>query len=938
MNTIKAAFLAGGALACLGLGCTGSAPDSIRVGSYNIRNMKGDKGTVNDWDDRKGDLVDQILRLDMDVFGMQEVFPEQLDYIRSRMPEWEFVGDFRNADRVSGEASPVGYRKSRFEPLGKGTFWLSETPDVPGSKSWHTACTRVCSYLILKDRTNGAKFCFANTHTDHRSAEAREKGMLLILERMKEFGEGAPIVFVGDHNCTYASAPATAVRRHLKDARNISAAKDPGPVNTFHRWGALKDNPDYRIDYIYVSDGVEVVDFVTHDERRPGKDLLFSDHYPITATIRLPDAAPARAADAGGYSLERVSEGEAYVIDGGARIARIALGKGQSVGSFATDDGLVVRVRGDGCRTAVNLLGLGGETVTNHLLKVAATLFVPDVTRGFREDETVNLCHRRWDFRLWREVGPEPLDACVVPDMPVGTMRRIANLQVPGGSRSLEVSSTLRCLNMRTDAESASLEFRATDCEAPSGIEAVTDYRFGRHRTLAFASPFTDGAILQREMPVAVWGTADTNAEVKVSFAGRTVTAKADSQGKWKVRLPSMAASKAGRTLVAESAGARVEVRDVRVGEVWIAAGQSNMEVPVHGMRTRFRDAQGELIAGMIRKDECLRFAHAATYTWSVKPLEEICLTWAPICRDYLMSHLYASAVGTYFARELFATLDVPVAVIGAYWGGTGIEPWTPQKKPVGDPNRKRAGHAQPGALFNACLAPIAPYTVRGMIWYQGENNARKPEGYAKKMHEFYKGISGAFENPKFALVFAQIAPYADKKGKNGPAVLRLEQARFADEEPNARMAVLADVGNPTDIHPNDKRTVARRFAALALRHWYGFDRLIADSPKLNAAVADGEKVSLSFEGNGRFYSYSPDRSPAKGFELCGADGVWHPATVVNEGKGGMFSGEGIVLSAEGVAAPSRVRYLCTAPYLGTVFGAGGLPLGCFDAAVGVGR
>ena len=83
--------------------------------------------------------------------------------------------------------------------------------------------------------------------------------------------------------------------------------------------------------------------------------------------------------------------------------------------------------------------------------------------------------------------------------------------------------------NMRTGAESASLEFRATDCEAPSGIEAVTDYRFGRHRTLAFASPFTDGAILQREMPVAVWGTADSNAEVKVSFAGRTVTAKADA-------------------------------------------------------------------------------------------------------------------------------------------------------------------------------------------------------------------------------------------------------------------------------------------------------------------------------------------------------------------------------------------------------------------------
>ena len=644
------------------------------VGSYNIRNMKSDKGTVNDWDGRKVDLVDQIRRLDMDVFGLQEVFPEQLDYIRTRMPEWEFVGEFRNADRVSGEASPVGYRKSRFEAIGKGTFWLSETPEIPGSKSWNTACTRVCSYLVLKDRTSGTKFCFANTHTDHRSAEAREKGMLLVLERMKEFGEGAPIVFVGDHNCNYASAPAKAVRRILRDARNISAVKDPGPVNTFHRWGALMDDPDQRIDYIYVSEGVEVINFETHEERRQGKGLYLSDHFPITATIRLPDTARTCASDAVGYSLERVSENEARVLDGGACVARIVLDGGQSIGSFATGDGLIVRVRGDGCRIAVNLLGLNGGSVTNHLLKVAASLFVPDVSRGFREDETLNLSCRRWDFRLWKEIGTEPLDACVVPDMPVGTMRRIANLQAKGGARSLEVSSTLRCLKMRTDATAAALEFRATDCGAVSGVEAVAEYRFGRNRILAFASPFTDGAILQRDMPVAVWGMSEADAEVKVSFAGRSVVARADSRGKWEVRLPPMSACKEGRSLTAESAGARVEVRDVRVGEVWIAAGQSNMEVPVHGNRARFQDSQGELIAGMLRRDECLRFAHASMYTWSVKPLDAISLTWAPICRDYLMSHLYVSAVGAYFARELFASLDVPVAVIGTCWGGTCIE------------------------------------------------------------------------------------------------------------------------------------------------------------------------------------------------------------------------------------------------------------------------
>ena len=261
--------------------------DLLKVGSYNIRNMKSDRGTVNDWESRKTDVAGLLRKLDLDVFGLQEVLPEQLDYLRGQMPGYAFVGEFRNADRKSGEASPVCYRKDRFEAADKGTFWLSETPDIPGSKSWQTACTRVCSYLVLRDRATGRKFCFANTHTDHRSAEARERGMLLVLNRMRDFGGGAPIVFVGDHNCTRDSAPAQAVRRTLKDARDIAGLPDPGPVNSFHRWGAIRDDPSRRIDYIYVSNGIRVEDFVTHGDTRPGTDLYPSDHYPVTATIRI---------------------------------------------------------------------------------------------------------------------------------------------------------------------------------------------------------------------------------------------------------------------------------------------------------------------------------------------------------------------------------------------------------------------------------------------------------------------------------------------------------------------------------------------------------------------------------------------------------------------------------------------------------------------------
>ena len=284
-------------LAAVLSGCVSAPRELVRVGSYNIRLSKGDLGTPNAWENRKADLVALVKKLDLDAFGMQEVCPDQAAYLREQLPEFAFVGDHRGADRKSDEASPVFYRKSRFEAEKSGTFWLSETPEVPASKSWGTACTRVCSYLVLRDKTSGRRFCFANTHTDHRSAEAREKGMLLIVRRMKEFGAGAPIVFTGDHNCHYDDAPAAAVRRILKDARDITETPARGPHNTFQGFGKYKDGPvdrngkkfsDYCIDYIYVSDGTRVLDFATHDDRRPGTDLYPSDHFPVTATIELP--------------------------------------------------------------------------------------------------------------------------------------------------------------------------------------------------------------------------------------------------------------------------------------------------------------------------------------------------------------------------------------------------------------------------------------------------------------------------------------------------------------------------------------------------------------------------------------------------------------------------------------------------------------------------
>ena len=315
-------------------GCVGVPADAVRVGTYNIR-LSGGEGIVkadgkNYWDLRKADLVALVKKMDLDVFGLQEVTPEQAAYLRENLPEFAFVGEHRNADRVSGEASPVCYRRSRFEELKKGTFWLSETPDTPGLKGWGAACPRVCSYLILRERTSGRTFCFANTHTDHISELAREKGMLLVIERMKEFGAGAPIVFTGDHNCRETEAPAVAVSKLLKNALYETETPPAGGWRTWNGWRwretevstaeALKLSPETRneqrphpdktgaergkaealdgsfyekcggprIDYIYVSPRIRVLDYATVNDVRPGTKLYPSDHFPVTATIVLP--------------------------------------------------------------------------------------------------------------------------------------------------------------------------------------------------------------------------------------------------------------------------------------------------------------------------------------------------------------------------------------------------------------------------------------------------------------------------------------------------------------------------------------------------------------------------------------------------------------------------------------------------------------------------
>lgn len=188
---------------------------------------------------------------------------------------------------------------------------------------------------------------------------------------------------------------------------------------------------------------------------------------------------------------------------------------------------------------------------------------------------------------------------------------------------------------------------------------------------VAMAPVFGDNMVLQRELPAAVWGVADPNEEVTVSFAGQTVKARANGKGEWKLRLTPMPANKENRVLTAAGKDNTVTLNNVLVGEVWLCSGQSNMELPLWGGSPKFRDRNGALIASLSNYP-LIRFARMANYDFAVTPRTDYPMQWQSIRPDNVAP---LSATAFYYGVELYRALDIPVGLVTAHWGGTRIEP-----------------------------------------------------------------------------------------------------------------------------------------------------------------------------------------------------------------------------------------------------------------------
>lgn len=467
---------------------------------------------------------------------------------------------------------------------------------------------------------------------------------------------------------------------------------------------------------------------------------------------------------------------------------------------------------------------------------------------------------------------------------------------------------------------------------------------------IATGTPFADNMVLQRGVSVPVWGTAAPGEQVKVEFAGQSKTVKADDAGLWRVALDPMPASCENRTMKVSGADGGEEIKNVLVGEVWFASGQSNMECPIWGANPRYRDGKGGVMVQMTHRP-LVRYAKNDR-AWSAEPE----YGWKAEWRDFspesfkdCFSRKALSAVAFYFALGLHDALGVPVGIVDSSKGGSNIDAWTPPSGYAGRPGLADvaayrpsakwdktmatsvidAGYQQPSVLWNGLVAAWAPFAIKGLVWYQGEHNAVHGDAarYCEKMHALYDGWAKEFGNSGLRLYFAQLAPF-----RINWFDLQMAQAKFAAEEENAAMAATCDVGNLRDVHPNDKETVAQRLLLHALRRDYGLSGIIDDSPVLKSWRIEAGRFVLSFEGAGAFYCYEANRSEPRGFEVAGEDGKFVAASVRNKMRNGSIRGAELLVGADGVPAPKRLRYLGGANRVGSIYSLdSGLPLAPFE-------
>lgn len=460
------------------------------------------------------------------------------------------------------------------------------------------------------------------------------------------------------------------------------------------------------------------------------------------------------------------------------------------------------------------------------------------------------------------------------------------------------------------------------------------------------ASVFSDNMVLQRDKPLPVWGKADPGEKVTVKIAGQTQETTAGADGKWKLAL---AALKLGEPLEMTVAGKNtLLLKNILVGDVWLCSGQSNMARPV----PYAQNAAAELAAAQY---PATRFFTVPNVTAPDGPSDEITSTgWAACTPETAASF---SAVGYFFGKYLHKELDVPIGLINSSWGGTPIEAWTDaeslaavasgaasqaaSKRQVAayDPEKARAAHEAaltkwnddkakvqaegkefkvpqpqfvesplasrnyPSTLYNGMIAPLIPFAIRGVIWYQGESSVGLGKSYRIVFPAMIEGWRKNWGQGDFPFYYVQIANYG------GAAQTPIQEHGWVDVQEsqwatlalkNTGMAVTNDIGDAKDVHPENKQDVGKRLALWALAKEYGRD-IVYSGPLYKSCKIEGGKVRLFFDcvGGGLV---SRDGQPLKRFAVAGEDKKFFHAKAT-------IDGDTVLVSSKDVPHPVAVRY-----------------------------
>lgn len=440
----------------------------------------------------------------------------------------------------------------------------------------------------------------------------------------------------------------------------------------------------------------------------------------------------------------------------------------------------------------------------------------------------------------------------------------------------------------------------------------------------------SNGMVVQQQSQAQLWGKAKAGKTVKVTttWTSQTYTTKADKDGKWTVKVATPKADFKQHSIVFDD-GDTTRIDNVLIGEVWVAGGQSNMEMPIGGFGNCPVEGYNDVVADAANV-KGVRYVKIPSVI-SEQPAEDANCQWKTISPETVDG---ASATGYFFARLVNRTLHVPVGVIEANKGGSRVESWLNKaniEKYTDEPTtlaeiKKRIPHDPhyPMVWYNGTFHPIVNYTVRGILFYQGCTNVDYPnDHYAERLAALASQWRQDFGRDDIPFYYVEIAPfwYGDSKAARATKV-RDQQAMALKLIPNSGMVGTNDAVYPWEqrqIHPCQKQKVGERLAMMALNRTYGLKKFVAENPMYESMTVEGNTAYVKLKN---LHGGVNRLTDIEGFEVAGEDKVFHKVTgYYDEGR------KAVVLKCKEVEKPVAVRYCYRNFELGNFANQGGWPL-----------